>query len=328
MQYRPLGRTDMKVSAVSFGAWAIGGTWGPVDDEESMRALHAAVDAGTNFVDTADVYGDGRSERLVARLRRERRGDTVYVATKAGRRLPTQTPEGYSRENLNAWVERSLRNLEMDAVDLLQLHCPHPNVYGMPEVFGVLDDLVSAGKVRHYGVSVETVEEARRALRHPGVQTVQVIFNMFRLKPADELFPETRRRGVGILARVPLASGLLTGKLTARSTFAEDDHRSFNREGAAFDKGETFSGVPYDVGLAAVERLRPLVPAGATLAQLALRWTLMFEAVSCAIPGAKTPRQARENAAAADLPALSPEAMTAVKAAYDDLVRAHVHSSW
>jgi aryl-alcohol dehydrogenase-like predicted oxidoreductase len=328
MQYRPLGRTDMKVSAVSFGAWAIGGTWGPVDDEESMRALHAAVDAGTNFVDTADVYGDGRSERLVARLRRERRGDTVYVATKAGRRLPTQTPEGYSRENLNAWVERSLRNLEMDAVDLLQLHCPHPSVYGMPEVFGVLDDLVSAGKVRHYGVSVETVEEARRALRHPGVQTVQVIFNMFRLKPADELFPETRRRGVGILARVPLASGLLTGKLTARSTFAEDDHRSFNREGAAFDKGETFSGVPYDVGLAAVERLRPLVPAGATLAQLALRWTLMFEAVSCAIPGAKTPRQARENAAAADLPALSPEAMTAVKAAYDDLVRAHVHSSW
>jgi aryl-alcohol dehydrogenase-like predicted oxidoreductase len=328
MQYRPLGRTDMKVSAVSFGAWAIGGTWGPVDDEESMRALHAAVDAGTNFVDTADVYGDGRSERLVARLRRERRGDTVYVATKAGRRLPTQTPEGYSRENLNAWVERSLRNLEMDAVDLLQLHCPHPSVYGMPEVFGVLDDLVSAGKVRHYGVSVETVEEARRALRHPGVQTVQVIFNMFRLKPADELFPETRRRGVGILARVPLASGLLTGKLTARSTFAEDDHRSFNREGAAFDKGETFSGVPYDVGLAAVERLRPLVPAGATLAQLALRWTLMFEVVSCAIPGAKTPRQARENAAAADLPALSPEAMTAVKAAYDDLVRAHVHSSW
>jgi aryl-alcohol dehydrogenase-like predicted oxidoreductase len=328
MQYRPLGRTDMKVSAVSFGAWAIGGTWGPVDDEESMRALHAAVDAGTNFVDTADVYGDGRSERLVARLRRERRGDTIYVATKAGRRLPAQTPEGYSRENLNAWVERSLRNLEMDAVDLLQLHCPHPNVYDTPEVFGVLDDLVSAGKVRHYGVSVETVEEARRALRHPGVQTVQVIFNMFRLKPADELFPEARRRGAGILARVPLASGLLTGKLTARSTFAEDDHRSFNREGAAFDKGETFSGVPYDVGLAAVERLRPLVPAGATLAQLALRWTLMFEAVSCAIPGAKTPRQARENAAAADLPALSPEAMTAVKAAYDDLVRAHVHSSW
>ena len=328
MQYRPLGRTDMKVSAISFGAWAIGGTWGPVQDEESMRALHAAVDAGTNFVDTADVYGDGRSERLVARLRRERKGDTVYVATKAGRRLPAQTPEGYSRENLNAWVERSLKNLEMEAVDLLQLHCPHPKVYDMPAVFGILDDLVAAGKLRYYGVSVETVEEAQRALRHPGVQTVQVIFNMLRLKPAEELFAEALRRRAGILARVPLASGMLTGKLTARSTFAEDDHRSFNREGEAFDKGETFSGVPYDVGLAAVERLRPLVPAGATLAQLALRWTLMFEAVSCAIPGAKKPGQARDNAAAADLPPLSPETMKAVRAVYDELVRPHVHSSW
>jgi aryl-alcohol dehydrogenase-like predicted oxidoreductase len=328
MQYRPLGRTDMKVSAISFGAWAIGGTWGAVDDEESMRALHAAVDAGTNFVDTADVYGDGRSERLVARLRRERKGDTIHVATKAGRRLPAQTPEGYSRENLNAWVDRSLKNLEMDAVDLLQLHCPHPKVYDMPEVFGILDDLVGAGKVRYYGVSVETVEEGRRALRHPRVQTVQVIFNMFRLKPAEELFAEALRRRAGILARVPLASGMLTGKLTAGSTFANDDHRSFNREGEAFDKGETFSGVPYDVGLAAVERLRPLVPAGATLAQLALRWTLMFEAVSCAIPGAKTPKQARDNAAAADLPPLSPETMKAVRAVYDDLVRPHVHSSW
>ena len=328
MQYRPLGRTDMKVSAISFGAWAIGGTWGPVDDEESMRALHAAVDAGTNFVDTADVYGDGRSERLVARLRRERKGDTIHVATKAGRRLPAQTPEGYSRENLNAWVERSLKNLEMEAVDLLQLHCPHPKVYDMPAVFGILDDLVAAGKLRYYGVSVETVEEAQRALRHPGVQTVQVIFNMLRLKPAEELFAEALRRRAGILARVPLASGMLTGKLTARSTFAEDDHRSFNREGEAFDKGETFSGVPYDVGLAAVERLRPLVPAGATLAQLALRWTLMFEAVSCAIPGAKNPGQARDNAAAADLPPLSPETMKAVRAVYDELVRPHVHSSW
>ncbi len=328
MEYRQLGRTDMKVSAISFGAWAIGGTWGPVDDEESMRALHAAVEAGTNFVDTADVYGDGRSERLVARLRRERKGDTIYVATKAGRRLPTQTPEGFSRENLQAWVDRSLKNLEVDAVDLLQLHCPHPKVYDVPEVFGILDDLVSAGKVRHYGVSVETVEEAHRALRHPRVETVQVIFNMLRLKPAEELFAEALRRRAGILARVPLASGLLTGKLTPRSTFAKDDHRSFNREGEAFDKGETFSGVPYDVGLAAVERLRPLVPAGATLAQLALRWTLMFEAVSCVIPGAKTPQQARENAAAAKLPPLSPETMTAVRAVYDDLVRPHVHSSW
>ena len=328
MEYRPLGQTGMKVSAISFGAWAIGGTWGPVDDEESMRALHAAVDAGTNFIDTADVYGDGRSERLVARLRRERRGETIFVATKAGRRLAKQTPEGYRRENLDAWVERSLQNLEMEAVDLLQLHCPHPKVYDMPEIFGILDELVEAGKVRHYGVSVETVEEARRALRHPGVRTIQIIFNMFRLKPAEELFAQAWNRHVGILARVPLASGLLTGKLTKASTFAADDHRLFNREGAAFDKGETFSGVPYDVGLEAVDRLRPLVPAGATMSQLALRWTLMFEAVSCAIPGAKTPRQARENAAAASLPPLSPEVMAAAKAVYDERLRPLVHSSW
>jgi aryl-alcohol dehydrogenase-like predicted oxidoreductase len=328
MEYRQLGRTDMKVSAISFGAWAIGGTWGPVDDEESMRALHVAVDAGTNFVDTADVYGDGRSERLVARLRRERKGETIFVATKAGRRLPQQTPEGYSRENLNAWVGRSLKNLEMDAVDLLQLHCPHPKVYDMPEVFGLLDDLVTAGKVRYYGVSVETVDEAHRALRHPHVQTVQIIFNMFRLKPAEELFAQAWSRHAGILARVPLASGMLTGKLTKASTFARDDHRRFNREGAAFDKGETFSGVPYDVGLEAVERLRPLVPAGATLAQLALRWTLMFEAVSCAIPGAKTPAQARDNAAAADLAPLPPSTMAAVKAVYDERLRRLVHGGW
>ena len=328
MEYRPLGRTDMKVSAVSFGAWAIGGTWGPVDDEESMRALHAAIDAGTNFIDTADVYGDGRSERLVARLRGERRGETIHVATKAGRRLPKQTPEGYSRENLGAWVERSLKNLEMEAVDLLQLHCPHPEVYDRPEVFGILDDLVGAGKIRHYGVSVETVDEAHRALRHPRVQTVQIIFNMLRLKPAEELFAQAWNRHVGILARVPLASGLLTGKLTRASTFASDDHRSFNRNGEAFDKGETFSGVPYEVGLEAVERLRPLVPAGSTMSQLALKWTLMFEAVSCAIPGAKTPPQARDNAAAADLPPLAPATMAAVRAVYDEKLRPLVHRSW
>ena len=318
----------MKVSAVSFGAWAIGGSWGAVDDAQSLRALHAAVDAGMTFVDTADVYGDGRSERLVARLRRERPRDTLHVATKAGRRLPKQAVEGYTRENLAAWVERSLRNLETDALDLLQLHCPHPGVYDRPEVFGHLDGLVSEGKVRHYGVSVETVDEARRALRHPHVETVQIIFNMFRTKPADAFFAEARARGVGILARVPLASGLLTGKLRRDSSFAADDHRSYNREGQRFDKGETFSGVPYDVGLAAVEELRPLVPPGATLTQLALRWILMFDAVSCAIPGARTPEQARENAAAADLPALSGTSLAAVRAIYDRRIAPHVHASW
>jgi len=328
METRTLGSTGMQVAAIGFGAWAIGGSWGPVDDAESLRALHAAVDAGVNFIDTADVYGDGRSERLVARLRRERPRDTLWVATKAGRRLPRQTAEGYTRENLTAWVERSLRNLEVGALDLLQLHCPHPDVYRRPEVFGILDDLVRAGKLRHYGVSVETVEEARDALRHPGVETVQIIFNMFRMKPAEAFFAEARARRVGILARVPLASGLLTGKLRADSAFAADDHRGFNREGQAFDKGETFSGVPYAVGLAAVERLRPLVPVGATLAQLALRWILMFDAVSCAIPGARTPRQAQENAAAAGLPPLAPEVMAHVRAVYDELIREHVHGSW
>jgi aryl-alcohol dehydrogenase-like predicted oxidoreductase len=328
MDYRRLGRTDMAVSAISFGAWAIGGFWGQVDDAESLRALHAAIDAGVNFIDTADVYGDGRSERLIAQLRKARPLDTIWVATKAGRRLPEQTPEGYTRANLTGWVERSLRNLEVEAIDLLQLHCPHPAVYRMPEVFGVLDDLVREGKLRYYGVSVETVDEALAALDHPNVQSIQIIFNMFRLKPSDTVFPRARAQQVGILARVPLASGLLTGKLTRHSSFAPDDHRAFNREGELFDKGETFSGVPYEIGLDAVERLRALVPAGATLAQFALRWILMFDAVTCAIPGAKTERQARENASAASLPPILPEVMAAVQAIYEERLRPLVHASW
>jgi aryl-alcohol dehydrogenase-like predicted oxidoreductase len=318
----------MSVSVVSFGAWAIGGSWGAVDDEQSMRALHAAVDAGVNFIDTADVYGDGRSERLVARLRRERPGETIYVATKAGRRLPVQTPAGYTRDNLVAWIDRSLRNLETDAIDLLQLHCPPTPVFSDPGVYGVLDDLVAAGKLRHYGVSVERVDEALAAVRWPGVKSVQIIFNMFRLKPADEFFPEAKARNVGILARVPLASGLLTGKLSTSSAFAEDDHRRFNRDGEAFDKGETFSGVPYDVGLEAVEELRAFVPSGSSLAQLALRWILMFDAVTCAIPGAKSPTQALENAKAGDLAPLGTPTMAGVRAVYDQHIRPHVHAHW
>jgi aryl-alcohol dehydrogenase-like predicted oxidoreductase len=328
MEYRQLGRTDMSVSAIGFGAWAIGGSWGKVDDGASMAALHAAVDAGVNFIDTADVYGDGRSERLVARLRRERPGERIFVATKAGRRLPKQTAEGYTRENLASWLERSLKNLEMEAVDLLQLHCPHPKVYETPEVFGILDGFVREGKLRYYGASVESVEEGLRATRFPHVQSVQIIFNMFRLKPAETFFTAARGRKVGILARVPLASGLLTGKLRADSAFASDDHRLFNREGQAFDKGETFSGVPYDVGLAAVEELRPLAPPGTTLSQLALRWTLMFPEVTCAIPGAKTAQQARENAAAADLAPLDEKTMAAVRGVYDHRIGGHVHASW
>jgi aryl-alcohol dehydrogenase-like predicted oxidoreductase len=328
MQYRELGRTGLSVSTISFGAWAIGSAWGPVDDNESLKALHAAIDAGVNFIDTADVYGDGHSERLIARLKKERPRDQIWVATKAGRRLPAQTPEGYTRENLTAWIDRSLQNLGTDTLDLLQLHCPHPAVYERPDVFGILDDLQAAGKIRHYGVSVETVAEAQKAIRYPNVQTVQIIFNMFRMKPAETFFADARARQVGILARVPLASGLLTGKLRRDSTFAADDHRAFNREGQAFDKGETFSGVPYAVALEAVESLRTLAPAGTTLTQFALRWILMWDAVTCAIPGAKTPAQARENISAADLPAVGADVMSAVAQIYDSKIKALVHGSW
>ena len=318
----------MTVSRIGFGAWAIGGFWGAVDDGESMRALHAAVDHGVTFIDTADVYGDGRSERLVARLKTERPGETIWVATKAGRKLPEQTVEGYSDANLRAWVDESLRNLEVDALDLLQLHCPPRALYDMPAVFGCLDGLVTSGKLRYYGVSVETVDEALAAIHHPNVQTVQIIFNIFRQKPIDTVFPVARARDVGIIARVPLASGLLTGTFTRETTFPADDHRTFNRDGARFDQGETLSGVPFETGLDAVERLRPFVPEGATMAQAALRWILMFDAVTCAIPGARTPAQAAGNAGAALQPLLAPTFMAEAKDVYDSLVREHVHERW
>jgi aryl-alcohol dehydrogenase-like predicted oxidoreductase len=327
MKYRALGRTGWNVSDVSFGAWAIGGSWGHVSDEEAMGALHKALDCGVNFIDTADVYGDGRSERLIAHLRKERKGDFV-VATKAGRRLPKQTVEGYSKENLVKWVEDSLRNLEVDALDLLQLHCPSTDLYYQPEVFGTLDSLVTEGKIRYYGVSVERVEEALKAIEYPQVQTVQIIFNCFRLRPAELFFPRALEKKVGILARVPLASGLLSGKLKRESKFASDDHRNFNRHGEAFDVGETFSGVPYEVGLEVVEEVRRLVPKGVSMAQFALRWILMFDAVSCAIPGGKRPEQVEDNCHASDLPALSPEVMKSLRGLYDERIRPHVHQRW
>ena len=327
MQYRDLGRTGWKVSEISFGAWAIGGAWGPVDDRDSIAALHRAIDLGVNFIDTADVYGDGRSERLVAQVRKER-SETIYIATKAGRRLDPHTADGYNAANLTRFVERSLRNLDTDCIDLLQLHCPPTEVYYRPEVFGALDDLVQAGKIRYYGVSVEKVEEALKAIEYPNVQTVQIIFNMFRHRPAELFFPEAKRRKVGILARVPLASGLLTGKMTPQTSFDLDDHRHFNRHGEAFDVGETFSGVDYKTGLEAVEALRPLVPPGATMAQFALRWILMFDAVTCAIPGAKRPSQAEDNVRAADLPPLSKETMAKVCEVYDRYIREQVHHRW
>jgi aryl-alcohol dehydrogenase-like predicted oxidoreductase len=327
MHYRPLGRTGWRVSEISFGAWAIGGAWGRVSDEESLAALYQAIDCGVNFIDTADVYGDGRSERLIAKLKKARK-EEIFVATKAGRRLPQQSIEGYSRRNLTTWVTDSLRNLSTEALDLLQLHCPPTGLYERPEVFGILDDFVKAGMIRHYGVSVEKVEEALKAIEYPGVETVQIIFNSFRQRPAEHFFPRAQQKQVGILARVPLASGLLTGKFRPNSRFAPDDHRNFNRHGQVFDVGETFSGVDYETGLQAGEELRRLVPDGMSLAQFALRWILMFEAVSCAIPGGKRPEQVRENCRASDLPALSSEALAGVQSIYDEKIRALVHHRW
>jgi aryl-alcohol dehydrogenase-like predicted oxidoreductase len=327
MKYRTLGRTGWKISEISFGAWAIGGAWGNVDDKESLAALHAALDGGVNFFDTADVYGDGRSERLLAKLKKERKED-FYIATKAGRRLPQQTLEGYSRKNLTAFVNRSLKNLNTESIDLLQLHCPPTDVFYAPEVFGILDDLVKAGKLRHYGVSVEKVEEALKAIEFPNIQSVQIIFNIFRQRPAELFFAEAQKRKVGILARVPLASGLLSGKITRHSRFAQDDHRHFNRHGEEFDRGETFAGVDFATGLRAVEELKTFVPHGATLAQLALRWILEFPAVTCSIPGAKRPAQVTENIAASALKPIPPATMKKISALYNADIKPLVQHYW
>jgi aryl-alcohol dehydrogenase-like predicted oxidoreductase len=327
VEYRALGRTGWKVAEISFGAWAIGGSWGHVSDEEAMAALRKAVDCGVNFFDTADVYGGGRSERLLADLKKNYKKD-IIVATKAGRRLPQQSVAGYSAANLSAWVEDSLRNLATDALDLLQLHCPPTELYSRPETFDILDRMVKAGKIRYYGVSVEKVEEALKAIEFPNVQSVQIIFNCFRQRPADEFFAAAKRKQVGILARVPLASGLLTGKLRPDSTFAEDDHRNFNRHGESFDVGETFSGVDYDAGLEAVEEIRALLPPGVSMSQFALRWILMFDAVSCAIPGGKRPDQVSDNCHASGLPPLSPEAMAVIRHMYDAKFGAALKHRW
>jgi aryl-alcohol dehydrogenase-like predicted oxidoreductase len=322
-----LGRTDMRVSTVSFGAWAIGGSWGKVNDAESYAALNRAVDLGVNFIDTADVYGDGRSEKLIGQLLKERK-EEIFVATKAGRRLSPHIADGYNLKNLEMFVDRSLSNLGVNSIDLLQLHCPPTDVYNRLEVFEALDHLKRKGKIRFYGVSVEKVIEALKATEYPDVQSVQIIFNMFRLRPATEFFPIAKERKVGVIARVPLASGLLTGKITLHTQFPEDDHRSFNRYGEAFDRGETFSGVDLEKGLAAVDRLRKIVPAGMTLTQFALRWILMFDAVACTIPGAKHPRQAEENAKAATLAALDSNTMIRIQSVYDELLRPEIHAMW
>ncbi len=328
MEYRTLGRTGWSISEIGFGSWGIGGSeWGATDDSVSLAALNRAIDLGVNFIDTADVYGDGHSEQLIAQVRKVR-SEQLIIATKAGRRLNPHVASGYNRENLTSFVERSLRNLEVEAIDLLQLHSPPSEIYDMPEVFGILDDLVVQGKLRFYGVSVERVDEAMKAISYPNVQSVQIIFNMFRFKPSEQFFAAARERRVGILARVPLASGLLTGKMRPDTQFSSNDHRNFNRHGEAFDQGETFSGVDYETGLRAVEELRSLVPPGVTMAQFALRWILMFPEITTTIPGAKNPQQAEDNVRAAALPPLSDEQMRRVRVVYDRYIRAQVQGRW
>lgn len=322
MEYRELGRTGWKISTISLGTWAMGSLWGSVDDHESLATLNRALDLGVNFFDTADVYG---SEPLLGRLRRQRK-EPFYIATKMGMQVNPDA-RGYTRENMTGFVDDSLQNLGVEAIDLMQLHCPPIEVYNA-EVFGILDDLQKQGKIRHYGVSVERIVEAEKAIEYPNVQSVMIIFNIFRQRPGEGFLAEAKRRGVGIIARVPLASGMLTGRMTSATTFPRDDHRSFNREGRAFDRGETFSGVDFEIGLKAVEELRPLVPPNATMAQMALRWILMTDAVTCTVPGAKRPAQAEDNIRAADLPPLSDLAMVKIREIYDRSIRAHVHHLW
>lgn len=328
VKYRKLGRTPWNVSEVSFGAWAIGGSWGPVDDQQSMATLHKAVDLGINFFDTADVYGDGHSERLLAQLKRDRPNSEIVIATKAGRRLSTQHVDGYSKRNLQSWFDRSRKNLECDSLDLVQLHCPPTDLYYTPEIFETLEEFVHAGVIKYYGVSVEKVEQAIKAIEYPNLQTVQIIFNLFRQRPADLFFQLAAQRQVGILARVPLASGLLTGKLSRSSSFAADDHRSFNRHGEQFDQGETFSGVDFELALEAVNDLKQLVPAGMSMSQLALRWILMHPAVSCVIPGARRPDQIEETAASSELMELSQPIMDTIANVYNKKIRPSVHHRW
>jgi aryl-alcohol dehydrogenase-like predicted oxidoreductase len=328
MEYRNFGKTGWKVSEIGFGAWAIGADWGQVDESDALDALRAGIEAGSNFIDTADVYGDGRSEQLIAKVLKEYKGKIIYVATKAGRRLNPHTPQGYNRENLTSFIDRSLKNLDVEALDLVQLHCPPTQVFYMPEVFEVLDNLVRAGKLRHYGVSVEKVEEAIKALEFPGVESVQIIYNIFRQRPAELFFELAKKKHIAILARVPLASGLLTGKMDRHSVFEANDHRNYNRHGESFDVGETFSGVDYETGLKAVEEIRALVPEGSSMSQFALRWILMNEAVTLAIPGAKNRQQANENAAASGATGLSGQVMARLQQIYDTYIREQVHQRW
>jgi len=332
MQYRTLGKTAYEVSRISFGAWAIGGAWGDVDDQTSLDALHRALDLGVNFIDTADVYGDGRSEKLLGRLAKDRPGE-FKVATKVGRRaMPAHTAESYTAESVARYVERCLENLQTDSLDLVQLHCPPTQVFYRPEIFDAMETLHRAGKVRQWGASVEKIEEGLKAMQYPVISAIQIVFNIFRQRPAELFLEQARKRGVGVIARLPLASGLLTGKLTREKLAAlpEDDHRKFNQLGEIFDSGETLSGLGGNLDQAwkAVDELRRIAPAGWSMIDLALRWILMFDGISCAIPGAKRRDQVEQNTRAADLPPLSDQHMMAIAGIYDRYVRDLAHQRW
>lgn len=328
MRHRKFGRTGFTTTDIGFGAWQIGGAWGDVSEADGRAALNAALDAGMSFIDTADVYGDGRSEKIIAEVLKTRGGQRPMVATKAGRRLSPHVADGYTKENLEGFIDRSLKNLGLERLDLVQLHCPPTEVYYRPEVFHALEEIKAAGKIANYGVSVEKVEEALKAIEYPGVVSVQIIYNIFRQRPAELFFREAKARNIAVIARVPLASGMLTGKMNAASQFAADDHRAYNRNGEAFDKGETFSGVPYDVALAAVEEIRPLVPDGMTLSQFALAWILANDAITTVIPGAKNAAQATANAAASDVPALPQATLETLKNLYQREIAGFVHHLW
>ena len=326
VENRSFARIGRDVGVIGLGAWQLGADWGSVSEQDALDTLAAAADAGVTFFDTADVYGDGRSEQVIGTFLAGRPGHRITVATKMGRRVP-QEPSAYTLDAFRAWTDRSRTNLGVDTLDLVQLHCPPTPVYATDAVFDALDTLVQEKRTTAYGVSVETVDEALTAIARPGVASVQIVLNALRLKPLERVLPAATAAGVGIIARVPLASGLLSGKYDEHTTFAEDDHRTYTRHGEAFDVGETFSGVDFNTGLAAVRRLLPLVPPGATMAQFALRW-IVDQGATVVIPGARNPDQARANAAAADLAPLSVETLETVQAVYDELIRPQVHDRW
>ncbi|HEY8302911.1 MAG TPA: aldo/keto reductase [Jatrophihabitans sp.] len=327
MEQRTLGRTDRPVSVVGLGTWQLGADWGEVQESDALDVLAASVEAGVTLFDTADVYGDGRSEQLIGRFLREHPDSGVLVATKMGRRVD-QVPENYTADNFRAWTDRSRTNLGVDTLDLVQLHCPPTPVYDDDEVFDALDALVADGRIAAYGVSVERVDEALTAIARPNVASVQIILNAFRQKPLEQVLPAAAAAGVGILARVPLASGLLSGRYSEDTTFAENDHRNYNRDGAAFDVGETFAGVDFGTGVAAAREFAALAPSGSTPAQLALRWIIDQPGVTTVIPGARSVQQAQANAGAADLAPLDEPTRSAVRALYDGRIRELVHERW